>query len=270
MYRIGLFSQITKTTIKALRYYDRVGLLKPNNVDKFTHYRYYSTEQISQLYEILSYRQAGLSINQIKQIILDGEDAENILYAKRKELSNIQTETDKQISLINYLLNERKEGFLMEYKAVVKYLPECIIYSKEMVVPDYNSYFELVPKIGELITKANPNLKCRKPEYCFIKYLANEYKEKDIPIEFCEAVEDFGNEIEDVKFKKLESIKAVCVMHKGSYNTINKAYMYAFNWMEQNGYELADSPRESQIDGIWNKETEEDWLTEVQFPIKSK
>lgn len=156
----------------------------------------------------------------------------------------------------------------MEYKAIIKKLPECIVYYKEMVVPDYNSYFEVIPALGEVVTKANPDIKCIQPEYCFIKYLENEYKEKDIHIEFNEAVDRFGNEVDGIKFKKIESIDAVCIMHKGPYKDFNKAYAYAFNWIEENGYKLADSPRESYIDGIWNKENEEDWLTEIQFPIK--
>lgn len=59
-------------------------------------------------------------------------------------------------------------------------------------------------------------------------------------------------------------------MHKGAYKDLNKAYAFAFKWIEENGYELSESPRESYIDGIWNKENEEDWLTEVQFPIRKK
>lgn len=270
MYRIGLFSQITKTTIKTLRYYDRIGLLKPEQIDKFTGYRYYTTQQISQFYEILSYKQAGLSIKQIKQIILDKQNVQDVLEIRKRELIDIHEKTNKQISLINYLLKEKKEGFFMNYNAIVKELPECIVYSKQMVVPDYNSYFELIPAIGEEVSKANPGLKCLEPEYCFIKYLENEYKEEDIHIEYCEAVERKGNETETIKFKKIESVKAVCIMHKGAYKNLNKAYAYAFKWMEENNYELAESPRESYIDGIWNKENEEDWLTEVQFPIKKK
>lgn len=270
MYKIGLFSQITKTTVKTLRYYDRIGLLKPNKIDEFTGYRYYTTEQISEFYEILSYRQAGLSIKQIKQILLDEQDIENVLSIRRKELMDIQLETEKQISLINYLLKEKKEGYFMEYKAIIKDLPECIVYTKEMIVPDYNSYFELIPEIGAEMMEANPEIQCIKPEYCFIKYLENEYKEKNINIEFCEAVDRIGKEVGDIKFKKIQSVKAVCVMHKGAYENLSKAYAYGFKWMEENGYELAEHPRESYIDGIWNKEKEEDWLTEVQFPIKKK
>jgi hypothetical protein len=34
--------------------------------------------------------------------------------------------------------------------------------------------------------------------------------------------------------------------------------------------QVTDAPRESSIDGIWNKDSEEEWLTEIQIPIKIK
>mgnify|MGYP003623550970 CR=1 FL=1 len=46
MFRIGMFSKMSKTTIKTLRYYDEIGLLKPEETDRFTGYRMYSTEQL--------------------------------------------------------------------------------------------------------------------------------------------------------------------------------------------------------------------------------
>jgi hypothetical protein len=82
-------------------------------------------------------------------------------------------------------------------------------------VPNYNAYFDLIPKIGEEVATANPNLKCSVPEYCFIRYLDGEYKEKDFNVEFCEAVEDFGTETETIKFKKMDSVKVASVLHKG-------------------------------------------------------
>ena len=36
--------------------------------------------------------------------------------------------------------------------------------------------------------------------------------------------------------------------------------------VEKAGYKLAGSPRFSYIDGIWNKDSEEEWLTEIQIP----
>jgi len=37
-----------------------------------------------------------------------------------------------------------------------------------------------------------------------------------------------------------------------------------------NGYEIIGYARESYMDGIWNKESSDDWLTEIQFPVKLK
>lgn len=158
----------------------------------------------------------------------------------------------------------------MNYNAVVKELPECIVYSRRTIIPSYDVYFELIPEIGEEVRRTNPNIKCAVPEYSFVIYHDGEYKEKDIDIEYCEAVTEFGIDTENIKFKKIPSVTAVTVMHKGPYKTLGNAYSYIFKWIEENGYTMIDKPRESYIDGIWNKESEEDWLTEVQIPVMKK
>ena len=38
-------------------------------------------------------------------------------------------------------------------------------------------------------------------------------------------------------------------------------------YAEDHGYQPAGQTRECYIDGIWNKESAEDWLTEVQLPV---
>lgn len=53
MLRIGEFSKLAKTTVKTLRYYDKVGLLKPAFTDSVTSYRYYTEEQLETMRRIL-------------------------------------------------------------------------------------------------------------------------------------------------------------------------------------------------------------------------
>ncbi len=38
--------------------------------------------------------------------------------------------------------------------------------------------------------------------------------------------------------------------------------------LEKSGYTIAGQPRESYIDGCWNKESETDWLTEIQISVR--
>ena len=56
MLRIGEFSKLTQVSIRMLRYYDEVGILKPAEVDKWTRHRLYSVEQIPRLNKILYLR----------------------------------------------------------------------------------------------------------------------------------------------------------------------------------------------------------------------
>lgn len=268
MYRIGEFSKMSKTTVKALRYYDEIGLLKPEVVDDFTGYRFYTTKQLVLLHKIQSLRQIGLSMEEIK-LVMAGTNMQYILQKRKVEIVDQLSDLSTQLSHLEFIL-QYQEDYFMDYVAIVKELPECIVYSKKMVVPSYNAYFEVIPAIGKKVMERYPHLKCSKPDYCFISYLDGEYKEKDIRVEFCEAVDTLEEDFDDITFKKIDSVLAVSVMHKGPYDELSKAYAFVFDWIEKNQYVVADAPRENYIDGIWNKEDPKDWLTELQIPIIKK
>lgn len=270
MFRIGEFSKMSKITIKTLRYYDEEGLLKPEELDKFTGYRLYTTNQLIVVHKIKSLRQIGLSISEIKKILQDSSAARDILEQRKKEVLDLLVSEHDQLSRIEFILSGKEEENFMCYQAIVKELPECIVYSVKAVIKDFNEYFSIIPPIGEKLMKKYPDLKCITPEYCFVKYLDGEFKEKDIHIEYCEAVDKIKPDFDDIHFSKIKSVKAVSVMHKGPYSTISKAYAFANKWIEENGYKITDCPRESYIDGIWNKESENDWLTEIQIPVEKK
>lgn len=267
MYRIGMFSKINKVTIKTLRYYDEVGLLKPAYVDNENGYRYYTSEQLPLLHKIIALKQIGFSIDEIIAII-NGRNVALIFKERKKEIESAIVENQLQLSLISHYLDNMKEERDMNYDVVIKELPEVIVYSKRMTIPSYDAYFQIIPSIGEEMKKANPDLKCAVPEYCFIIYHDGEYKESNIDVEFCEAVTQFGKDTSTIKFKQMERVPtAACVYHKGPYKDLGKAYAKLFQWISDNGYTTSDNPRESYIDGIWNKEDEKDWLTEVQIPV---
>lgn len=268
MYRIGEFSKMSKTTVKALHYYDEIGLLKPEVVDDFTGYRFYTSKQLVLLHKIHSLRQIGLSMEEIK-LVMAGTNTQYILQKRKVEILDQLSDLSTQLSRLEFIL-QYQEDYFMDYVAIVKELPECIVYAKKMVIPNYNAYFEVIPAIGGKVMEKYPHLKCAKPEYCFISYLDGEYKEKDIHVEFCEAVETLEEDFDDITFKKIDSVLAVSVMHKGPYSELSKAYAFVFDWIDKNQYTVADYPRENYIDGIWNKEDPKEWLTELQIPIIKK
>ena len=266
MFQIGLFSKMNRITTKTLRHYDEIGLLKPARVDDFTGYRYYSSEQLPRLHRILGLRQMGLSLSQIQSLIDDPSAIEVFLALRAKELEETLRENQAQLNkVVNYQKQLRGE-YNMRYEPIIKSLPEVIVASMRFIAPSYDSYFDIIPKMGDEMRRQGAV--CAEPEYCFNIYHDMEYKEKDIDVEVCEAVTDFCQDSEMVRYKVIKGVdKALCILHKGPYSLLPEAYAFAMNWIKDNGYELVGEPRESYIDGIWNKEDDSEWLTEIQMPI---
>lgn len=263
MYKIGEFSILSKTTIKTLRYYEKEQLLTPAYINKENGYRYYSIDQLSDITRILFLREIGLSIKDIKEV-LNGYDLVKKLENRKIEINkNIELE-HIQLSKINKVLEEKN----MEKEIIIKDIPKYTVYYKEGVIKDYSEMPMFVLGSGTECLELNPNIKCIEPDYCFITYLDEEYKEKDIKIRYSQAVEEKGIENDNIKFVDLEPVKAVCIYHKGTYSKLAESYNIIMKYIESNNYKMIDKPRECYIDGCWNKEKEEDYLTEIQIPIK--
>ena len=269
MYRIGTFSTLTKTTIKTLRYYDHTGLLKPEYVDPFNGYRYYTTRQLVDLSRVVSMRQAGLSIEGIQRVLAGG-DARSIFQEHAVDLQQRLHDLTRQLEHLNSLLQTNKEALWMQYHATIRELPACIVYYKQGVVKQFADYGAFVLQSAQECRAANPNILCVEPDYCYISYLDPEYREQDVAIEYAQAVTERGVETETIRFKSLASVSAVCVYHQGAYQRLRDAYAFAMQFVEQNGYEQVESAREQYIDGAWNTQNEADYLTEIQIPVRRK
>jgi len=266
LYQIGAFSKLGKTTVKTLRYYASCGLLLPAQTDPQTGYRYYSTAQLLRLHDIVALRQMGFSLEQTAQIIA-GHDDEQSLLKRRAQLAAQQQEVSLQLSRLDNYLRQRKEGINMDYQATIKELPACTIFSARRKLANYDELGTAVPAAGAAVAAANPGLRCSEPEYCFVIYRDGEYRETNIDVEICQAVEGLGVAGQDFEFKELPATRVLSVLHRGPYSTIGAAYGFAMQWLANNGYTQADDPRESYIDGVWNCSSEQDWLTELQIPI---
>lgn len=269
MYRIGMFSKLGRVTIKTLRHYDEEGLLAPAYVDEENGYRYYTTDQLFRLNKIVALRQMGFSISEIGDIV-DGRNVSAILEMRKAELTTeLEQAEDRLFRLENYML-EQKEGYRMQYQAVIKEIPACTVFAAEYVLPSYSSLMQVMPALGEKVSEANPGIQCVQPDYCFNVYLDGEYKEHDVHVEICQAVTSRGKDGDGVVFKDLPAVTVASVLHKGDYAALGAAYAYAMQWVEQNGYRITGPVRESYIDGIWNKDSVSDWLTEIQMPVAKK
>ena len=100
MFKIGEFSKIVRVSARMLRYYEENGLLKPAEIDRFTGYRLYSVDQISELRRITELRDAGFGIEEIAEALPRFNDAEYMREALSKKRQQIyETIAEEQIKL---------------------------------------------------------------------------------------------------------------------------------------------------------------------------
>ena len=267
--KIGEFSRLMQVTVKTLRHYEQKGLLTPDEVDEWTGYRYYNISQMLRLNSIRQLQQLGFTLDEIKNLFDDESHIPSV-----EQLTEKIEETERQLKLLitrrNQLLeliDSRKKIKTME-KFSIESLPEIIVASHREIISDYSAlgmlcYTVIGPEMQRL------GCKCPPPGYCFTVEHNKEYTPTDIDIEYCEQVEEMGNDSNIIQFKKLPSVpKALCMKHYGPYERFYESFTEAFTYMDEHGYEIADKPRTCYIDGIWNQEDPEKWLSIIQIPIK--
>lgn len=263
MIKIGEFSKLSYLTIKALRFYEKEGILLPAYIDELSGYRFYETSQLVDAAKIKTYRQLDLSIDEIKRII-SGEDEKEVLKEKLSQIRQDKKHLENVISSINTILKEDE----MKYHITQKTIPAMTVFYGETILNTYADSATWIPELGMECARLNPDFKCSDSCYSFCEYLDGEYKDKDIQVRYNEEVEKKGKGNGIIKFRKIPETKVISIFHKGSYSKLAEAYAYIFNYAEKNNYKINGVARECYIDGSWNKDSEDEWLTEIQIPVE--
>jgi len=76
-YRIGEFARLAGISIKTLRFYDEIGLLRPVSIDARTRYRHYAAAQLEEVASILSMKELGVPLGEIRSLVRKGGSAAN-------------------------------------------------------------------------------------------------------------------------------------------------------------------------------------------------
>ena len=265
LYKIGMFAAMNHITVKTLRFYEEQGLLMPALIHPETGYRYYTLSQMAVLHQITALKQAGFTLEEIAHIHT-GADEEAVLLKKKAELLAKIADLTRQIAVVDGYLSKQKND--LSAPVLIKTIPETTVAFMRIRLESYDCLFDRMPEMGKLMEKAG--CECALPEYCFTAYPEAGYKDADILADICESVVAAKKENGDLRFKTLPEIQAACVFHKGSYRSFSESYETVLRYIEENGYEIAGEIRESYIDGVWNKDDERQWLSEIQVPVRKK
>ena len=101
--KISELADFFDTTPKALRLYEKKGIIVPCKIDPQTGYRYYSADQVKKLNVLVELQELGFSLNEIKKIMqgsLKSQDFLDALYSKKVEWEQKKNEVQKKIDAI--------------------------------------------------------------------------------------------------------------------------------------------------------------------------
>jgi len=267
---IGEFSKLCYVTVKTLRHYERIGLLRPHEVDKWTGYRYYDVSQMSDMVKIKNFKELGLQLEDIKEIF---EEKQFELDKELVERKISETEGDlcrlRHRLLALQKLREQTVKTKIMSKIVIKPLPSGIVASFRHHLKGYD---ELGPLCTNVIGPEMQRLGCQCPEetaYCFTVDYNRHHNPSDIDLEYCEIISESCKDSELIKFRELPIVEtAVCIEHHGGYENFNESVAAVFDFIEHHPWEISGEPRFSYIHGIWDCDSVSDWLTEVQVPVR--
>jgi effector-binding domain-containing protein len=270
MLKIGEFSRLARVTVKALRYYDELGLIKPAQMDEWSGYRYYALDQLPRLNRILALKDLGLALEQIGQLLDKGmsrEHLEGILLGKQSELQQRMRDDQLLLAKVEARLRQlAEEEQMSDAEVVVKEVAPITIASVRATIPGYASIGSLY---GELFAHLGRSGGWPTGP-CMALWHDTEYKEADVD---GEAAVPIGGAIPEggrVKVYELPAATVASTVHNGSYARLGDAYTALLTWIERNGYRVTAPNREIYLyagNGNDVRQDDESYVTEIQFPV---
>jgi DNA-binding transcriptional MerR regulator len=272
MLKIGEFSKLAQVSVKTLRYYDELGLLRPNWVDRYTGYRYYTLQQLPRLNRLLALKELGFSLVHIARLLkedLPTGELQRLMKLRQTELEHqVQAEQARLARVAARLRQIEQEGRQPRYEVVVKPIPPRLVAGIRDTIAgpaDIGSLFdELRSYLQGHAASAGP----LSP--CLAIYYDAEYQDRGSDVEVAVPIEGRLRSTARVTVHELPPIAtAASAVHQGSHDRMAAAYRALAAWTQVNGYRAAGFNREIYLQGFERGLDPNDCITEIQLPVQA-
>jgi Predicted transcriptional regulators len=278
---IGEASAMCGIPIKTLRYYDEIGLLKPEKVDMQNNYRYYSRQQILYISIIKDLKSSGFSLKDI-QVLLKRDNLHilessllskyNEITRKIEELKHLQIKLEKHIKALNHggsigYYNDNGDNQDSYAKIEVKNIPVFpVAYTRYRCSCNPNAFIERYSQLQNIINEYNMFRVGPFMAVFHDHYTKFSYDEADI--EVCIPV--VPNTCPEQIVRNFGGFTAVTALHRGSYSRMIDTYKAAMDWIDGNGYTYTGPAAENYIIDAASTKYEDYYVTEIILPVKKK
>lgn len=264
MLRIGDFARLSQVSVKALRFYDEIGLLKPTFVDRTTGYRYYAPHLLSRLNQILAFKELGFSLAEITSLLQTGlsdRQIRSVLERKRVELSRRIALEQLQLAQVDAWLQQLSSpAQTVEPPIVLKQTPAQLVASMRATIDTYEQADEMLDELQHYLRRYQ-----RTGQRAAIWH-ACAGSSDHIDCEALILLNQCVPESKRVRIYELPAGTSASVIHQGNEETIEQSYQALRRWLKAQGHRPAGPNREF----YWpeaHAHAGATGLTEIQFPI---
>lgn len=263
---IGQFSQVTRLSVKALRLYDSLGLLKPAWVDPSSGYRYYRPAQARTAETIRVLREVDMSLDDIGDVLAstDTDVVRKYLVAHRGQLEDRLGQQQRMLEFLSSLIEH--EGVLMPYQITTKSVPSQHVASVKLTtnLAQIKKVFgPAMSRLTEVVAQSDTDP--ASPPFVVYHDVIDEHNEGTV--ELCIPVTTLVTSTDqDVQWKTVDAGQVAFTTHQGPYEQLSPAYHAIGEWLSEHDHDTAAPPREIYLNDP-NVVAPNELLTEVQFPI---
>lgn len=263
---IGRFSRMCRLTVKALRHYDELGLLRPAMVDPDSGYRYYSPIQAVEANRIRLLRELEMPLEEIRAVINE-RDSQRVQQLVGRHRDRIQERVQRYGRVLDLLHKLTTQEGDMDYQVKVKQMEPQHVLSvrtnttlarmQETFGAAFGQLFGYLGRLG--VKPAGPP---------FAVYHDPEFREDDIDVEICVPVERRVTGDASMRGWQSPAGTAACTIHAGSYDEVHNAYAALTPWIQAQGHAIAGPPREVYLVGPGEADDPAEYRTEILFPLE--
>ena len=273
MLKIGEFSKLAQVSVKTLRYYDELGLLRPDWVDRYTGYRYYALSQLPRLNRLLALRELGFPLAQIERLLREDlpiGELQRLMKLRQAEIAHqVQAEQARLARVAARLRQIEQEGRQPRYEVLVKPIRPQQVAGIRDTIAGYRDIGGLIAELRSYL--AGRGIAADPLAPCLAIYYDAEYRDRGADVEVAVPLEGRVRGNAGVAVHELPGSPATAsLVHTGGYDRIPGAYRALVAWTQANGYRASGPNREIYLQGF-DADAGADpssFVTELQFPVQ--
>ncbi|MCO8274741.1 MerR family transcriptional regulator [Actinoplanes sp. TRM 88003] len=280
MFSIGEFAGLGRVSVRMLRHYDAIGLLRPAHVDPHSGYRFYTAAQLRLLNRVTALKDLGFSLQQVQTLIdekVDPQELRGMLRLRRAELAARMTQDTARLAQVDARLRMiESEGHMDTGDVVLKSIPATRVAMLSATATSYDdptsiteNLSPLYPRLMELMEKHGVPMTGAPIAY----YTAEPTAPGDetigvhaaFPIGDVEVPADAG--FEAVVVPPVE--QAATALHHGPMSEAFRTGQKLANWIDDNGYRAVGPGFAVEVYLECPPGEFEKWVTEMQVPVRT-